>query len=229
MCVYQARQLLLCDEKMFANEVRDDIEGFILAGGASSRMGKDKGQLKLAGNTFVARINEAMLSIASSTSIVGAKEDCARFGLQVVPDVYAGWGALGGLHAALHACRARWALVVACDLPFASAELFTRLASLCGNFDAVVPVQMDARPQPLCALYRTAACRARAQELIEMQERRPRALLQAVNTRLVAWEELADLKDAAILLMNVNTPEDYAEARATQVLIANAKGSKSAG
>ncbi len=199
---------------MFDNKTRDDIEGFILAGGASSRMGTDKAQLKLAGRPFIARINEALLSIVGSTSIVGAKEDYARVGLPIVPDVYAKWGALGGLHAALHACRARWALVIACDLPFVSTELFTRLASLRGNFDAVVPVQMDARPQPLCALYHTAACRTRAQELIERQEeRRPRALLQAVNTRLVAWEELADLKDAAILLMNVNTPEDYAQAR----------------
>ncbi len=193
-----------------------DIEGFILAGGASSRMGANKAQLKLAGRTFVACISDALSSIATSTRVVGASEEAASNNLQIVPDVYAKWGALGGVHAALHACRAEWALIVACDLPFVSAELFGRLASLRGNFDAVVPVQEDGRPQPLCALYRAAACRNPAQALIENQERRALALLQTVRTRWVSSEEFSDLKNAAILLMNVNTPEDYEQAHETQ-------------
>ncbi len=194
---------------MSGNQLRD-IEGFILAGGASSRMGTNKAHLKLAGRTFVAHISDALSSIASSTRVVGARqEEDASNNLQIVPDVYAQWGALGGVHAALHACCAEWALIVACDLPFVSAELFRRLASLRGNFDAVVPVQKDARPQPLCALYRVAACRDPSQALIENGERRPRALLQRVRTRWAVSEEFSDLKNAAILLMNVNTPEDY--------------------
>ena len=200
---------------MSGNQLRD-IEGFILAGGAASRMGTNKAQLKLTGRTFVAHISDALSSIASSTRLVGAGQESAAHGLRVVPDVYAQWGALGGVHAALHACRAEWALIVACDLPFVSAELFGRLASLRGNFDAIAPVQADGRPQPLCAIYRVAACRNPAQALIEKQERRALALLQTVRTRWAASEEFSDLQNAAILLMNVNTPEDYEQARETQ-------------
>lgn len=200
---------------MFDDQLRD-IEGFILAGGTSSRMGTNKAQLKLAGRTFVACISDALSSIATSTRVVGASEEAASNDLRIVPDVYTKWGALGGVHAALHACRAEWALIVACDLPFVSAELFGRLASLRGNFDAIAPVQADGRPQPLCALYRVAACLDPAQALIEKQERRPRVLLQTVRTRWVASEEFSDLQNAAILLMNVNTPEDYEQARETQ-------------
>ena len=189
------------------------IEGFILVGGASSRMGTDKAQLHLDGQTFVERINSALNEVVAQTSLVGALEESAPWPLPVVADVYLKWGALGGVHAALCACRAPWAAVVACDLPFVTGELFVHLASLRENFDAVVPVQGDGRPQPLCALYRVEPCRKRAEELIAAGERRPRALLRAVETRRVAMAELADIEGAPLFFTNVNTPEDYLEAR----------------
>ena len=190
-----------------------EIEGFILVGGASSRMGTDKAQLHLDGQTFVERIRRALSLAGAQTSLVGALEESATWHLPVVADVYRKWGALGGLHAALAACRAPWAAVVACDLPFVTGELFMHLASLRENFDAVVPVEQDGRPQPLCALYRVEPCRKRAEELIAAGEHRPRALLRAVETRWVAMADLADIKGAPLFFTNVNTPEDYLEAR----------------
>lgn len=88
-----------------------------------------------------------------------------------------------------------------------------RLASLRENFQAVVPVQPDGRWQPLCALYRAAVCRERAEELIASGERRPRALLNQVSTRRVAFAELSDLQGANLFFTNINTPEDYENAR----------------
>lgn len=195
------------------NFIMLEIEGFILAGGASSRMGADKAQLHLEGQTFVERISSALSSVAARTSLVGAPEESVAWHLPVVADVYVKWGALGGLHAALFASRAPWAAVVACDLPFVTGELFARLSSLRENFDAVVPVQQDGRPQPLCALYRVEPCRKRAEELIAAGERRPRALLRAVETRRVEMAELADMEGAPLFFTNVNTPEDYLAAR----------------
>ena len=189
------------------------IEGFILAGGASSRMGTDKAQLHLDGQTFVERISSALTSIVAQTSLVGVQETSALWHLPVVADVYLKWGALGGLHAALDACRAPWAAVIACDLPFITGELFARLASLRENYDAVVPVQRDGRPQPLCALYRVEPCRKRAEELIAAGEHRPRALLLAIKTRWVEMAELEDIEGASLFFTNVNTPEDYLQAR----------------
>ena len=193
------------------------IEGFILVGGASSRMGSDKAQLYLDGRSFVERVAGALSSVAARVSLVGASSAAAAAGVQTtglpfVPDVYEKWGALGGLHAALCACRAPWAAVVACDLPYVTGGLFERLATLRENFDAVVPVQSDARLQPLCALYAVEPCRRRAEELIASDERRPRALLRAVRARRVASSELADLEGAPLFFMNINTPEDYAQA-----------------
>ncbi|HUQ33062.1 MAG TPA: molybdenum cofactor guanylyltransferase [Pyrinomonadaceae bacterium] len=192
-----------------------EVEGFILAGGASSRMGTDKARLELDGLNFVERIESALASITTRASLVGVPVERGREwpALTVVSDVHVKWGALGGLHAALAACEAEWAAVVACDLPFVTGELFVRLASLRENFDAVVPIQADGRLQPLCALYRVSTTLTRVEELIADGERRPRAMLNLIQTRIVAFEELNDLPGADSFFLNVNTPEDYAHAR----------------
>jgi molybdopterin-guanine dinucleotide biosynthesis protein A len=177
-------------------------------------MGTDKAQLDLGGQNFVERIHLALGSITSETSLVGAKSaGTVPTQLPRVPDVHIKWGALGGLHASLAACRVEWAAVVACDLPFVTGELLVRLASLREDFEAVVPVQPDGRWQPLCALYRARVCHEHAGELIASGERRPRALLKLVRTRLVAFEELTDLRGANRFFSNINTPEDYENAR----------------
>lgn len=198
--------------KEVVSSADDSIEGFILVGGRSSRMGEDKALLVLDEQSFVERISEALSEIARRQSLVGARRHY-RSRLRNVPDVFAEWGALGGLHAALSNCEARWAAVVACDLPFVTGELFRRLAGLRSDYDAVVPVQQDGREQPLCALYRTDVCSRRAEELIKSGERRPRALLASVRTRRVAFDELADLEGAHLFFMNINTPEDYEQAK----------------
>lgn len=187
----------------------EQIEAFILAGGASSRMGTDKSQLLLENQTFVERIAATLLTVTNSIRLVGGRENSK---LPTIDDIYPQWGALGGLHAALSACRREWAIVIACDLPFVTAELFRSLASRRADHDAVVPIQPDGRPQPLAALYRIDPCARRATELIETGRRRPLDLLQSVNTRWVAFAEIANLAQAERFFVNINTPEDYYEA-----------------
>ncbi len=153
------------------------------------------------------RIAETLLEVTGSITLVGSRQPNSRCALAT--DVYPGWGALGGLHAALAACRTEWAIVAACDLPLVTAELFKHLASLRANHDAVVPLQMDGRPQPLSALYRIEPCLKRATELIEAGRRRPLDLLELVNTRWVRFSELRNLDQAENFFVNINTPDDY--------------------
>lgn len=185
-------------------------EAFILAGGASSRMGADKSQLLLDNQTLVERITATLRMVTDSVSLVGGA--AASSNLPLVADVYPKWGALGGLHAALTACRHEWAIVVACDLPLVTAELFHCLASLRGEHDAVVPIQPDGRPQPLAAFYSAAPCRRVATELIEAGRRRPLDLLENVRTRWVDFVEIANLTQAERFFVNINSPEDYYDA-----------------
>jgi molybdopterin-guanine dinucleotide biosynthesis protein A len=187
----------------------DSIEGFILVGGQSRRMGTDKSQLLFAGQTFIDRIAGELFAVANSVKLVGGEARPTKFNLQTVPDVYPRWGALGGVQAALSACVGEWALVVGCDFPFVTRQLFSQLASVRADFEAVAPIQDDGIVQPLCALYRIEPCLRLAEQFIKSAERKPIALLQSVKTRWVSFAELRSLEDADRFFDNINTPEDY--------------------
>ncbi len=188
----------------------DSLEGFILAGGQSRRMGTDKSRLRLAGQTFVERIAGELAAVTSSVKLVGGTLSSAN--LPSVPDVYPQWGALGGVQAALSACTVEWALVVACDFPFVTRQLFNRLAGVRGNFEAVAPIQSDGIAQPLCSFYRVEPCLRVAEQFIKSGERKPVALLQSVQTRWVPFAEIRSLEGANRFFDNINTPEDYLRA-----------------
>lgn len=191
-----------------------DVEGFILVGGQSRRMGRDKAELLLGGQTLAARIVDALSGVTRRVSLVGARTGYAGLDLPNVPDLHLDWGALGGIHAALAASGADWIIVVACDLPFVTGELFARLESLINEeIDAVVPLQSDSRPQPVCALYRRETCRKEVENLIAAGEHTPRTLLANVRTRYVEFAELNDLPGAGRFFLNVNTPADFQAAK----------------
>jgi molybdopterin-guanine dinucleotide biosynthesis protein A len=195
-----------------------DVEAFILVGGQSSRMGSDKSQLVFGQRTSVEHIGGALRTLIPRVRVVGARNAEAFADLRNVPDTHERWGALGGIHAALTACRSEWAVIVACDLPLISPDLLARLWQFADgaegeDLDAIVPIQPDERPQPLCALYRRESCLAASGQLISEGEHKPRTLLAQVRTRWVAFNELSDLPGAADFFLNVNTPDDYQRAK----------------
>lgn len=191
-----------------------DVEGFILVGGASSRMGADKSRLLLNGKTTTSLITEALRGVTEKVSLVGSSADGS---LRIIPDLHERWGPLGGIEAALSACETEYCLVVACDLPFLTSELLTYLVQLRSEadstFEAVVPLQSDGRPQPLCAVYQRVPCLIAAEKSIALGQHTPRAMLDKVNTRYVNFNEFADLTDSEHFFFNLNRPADYERAK----------------
>lgn len=184
-------------------------------------MGTDKAHLQIGGQDFVARIAKSLSPITSCISVVSSKPEARLWGWPVVQDVHQNCGSLGGIQAALSSGRQAWALIVACDLPFVTSELFQFLAAHRAPrdrhvelFQAVAPVQADGRPQPLCALYAREPGVERATQLLAAGELRPRALLGQLRTRWVAAHEINHLRGASLFFMNINTPPDYAQALA---------------
>ena len=191
-----------------------DVQGFILVGGASRRMGRDKAHLRLGPETMLERIAAQLSPVTSSVTLVGSPQAYVGHSLPTVPDVYEKWGALGGIHAALSAAKTDWIIVVACDLPFVTRDLFERLKSFAGeSLDAIVPIQPDGRPQPVCALYRRQTCLPEIERLVGEGEHAPRALLRSVRTEYALFRELADLPGAENFFLNLNTPEDFGAAK----------------
>ena len=195
-----------------------DVQGFILVGGASRRMGQDKAQLRLGQETMLERIAAQLSPVASSVTLVGSPQAYVGHSLPTVPDVHERWGALGGIHAALSAAKTDWSIVIACDLPFVTRDLFERLKSFADespykSIDSIVPLQPDGRPQPVCALYRRETCLPEIERLVSAGEHTPRALLANVRTQYVQFAELSDLPGAENFFLNLNTPEDFTRAK----------------
>lgn len=209
----------------FVVNIYDDIFGYILAGGASSRMGWPKSELMLGGKSLAERAVSTMSALTGErVTIVGSNFSSEFFGVEVkvVSDNTRalklrddnGRAPIIGLYTALTDADNEWIAVLAVDLPFVSGELLSRLASMRHEeTDAVVPVQPDGRLQPLCALYRREVCLAAARIAIEASELSLHKLLSELRLRRVEPSGLNDLQNAANFFLNVNTPEDLERAK----------------
>jgi len=189
-----------------------DVEAFILVGGRSSRMGKDKSGLRFGDRSAVALIAASLQVVAHTIRSVGGAVPAVE-GLPNIADAHDQWGPLAGIEAALCNSSSEYSVIVACDLPFVTGKLFERLMGLADHWAAIVPLQSDGRPQPLCAIYRRAPCLAVARQAIANGEHSPRALLDQIQTRYVSFSELSDLDGSEYFFFNVNTPENYERAQ----------------
>lgn len=91
--------------------------GFVLAGGRSSRMGRDKALLDFAGRPLIVHMLSILRDAGLPASIAGASADLAAFA-PIVPDIEPGLGPLGGICSALAAASARYAVFISVDMPF---------------------------------------------------------------------------------------------------------------
>ena len=189
-----------------------DVQGFILVGGASSRMGRDKARLKFGDLTAVELIANALHEVTDHVTTVGWPESKV-VQLPNIPDLRRNWGPLAGIEAALRHAKSPSCLIVGCDFPFVTGALFERLLQATDDAEAVVPLQDDGRPQPLCAFYRVSPCLTAIKHALADDEHAPRALLDRVRTRYLPFSELSHLEGAEHFFFNVNTPEHYQRAQ----------------
>jgi molybdopterin-guanine dinucleotide biosynthesis protein A len=196
------------------------FDGFVLVGGASSRMGQDKAQMVLDGKKFFERAAIVLGEISCGRlSLVGRQSaqlsTDSELDLDAFPDLRIAGEVLhrapiAGLYTALINARAPWIAVLACDLPFVTGDLMTKLASFCSDdFDAVVPIQQDTRPQPLCALYRREKCLVVVEEMLKTGDLKLQRFLSRISPRYVDFAEIAGLIGSANFFLNINRRDDY--------------------
>jgi molybdopterin-guanine dinucleotide biosynthesis protein A len=125
----------------------------ILAGGASSRMGRNKALLPFRGRPLLHHLLDVLKPLFSEI-LLSANDPApySAFGLRVVPDLFAERSSLAGVHALLKAATAPRVFVVACDLPFLNPDLIRKLLSNPGDFDVIIP-ESDEGLEPLHAIY----------------------------------------------------------------------------
>jgi len=178
--------------------------GYLLVGGASSRMGTDKALLPFGGATLGQSAAARVESAAGSVTLVGNLQLGARFGYPAIPDLYPGEGPLGGILTALGHTSADWNLVVACDMPAVSAGFLAGLldAAVASGADALLPAGPAGRPEPLCAVYHRRS-RAALERAFTGGVRKILAALEEISVCVLPVEEPG-------IFQNLNTPEEWA-------------------
>ena len=183
------------------------ITGLLLAGGGSTRMGRDKAELDFEGEPLAARVMGCLRQVCGEVLV--ASGDGSRLGwlgVPQVPDAIPGVGPLGGIVAGLERASFDVVAVVAVDMPYANAGLLRLLAALRHDEDAVIPVS-ERGSEPLHAVYTKAAGTAFRRALQE-GERSVHRAVRSLRVREVGPDVWRRVDPEGRFAINVNRPED---------------------
>ena len=181
----------------------------IVAGGRSSRMGREKAFALVRGLSIIDRL-VACLSTQGSDIAINVNGNAQRFlgkGLPVVGDLRQVATPLAGLHASLsYACENGFdaVLTVPSDTPFLPADLTPRL--LAASQPAAIAASAG-QQHYLTGLWSSELLPALARALDEPRTPRLQDWARICDATVVDWP--CDPYDP---FFNVNTPEDLAEA-----------------
>ncbi len=215
--------------------MRQTIAGFVLAGGGSTRFGRDKALVQIGHELLLARLCSAVLSVAPEVSIIGTPERYGSFGIACVADRWPGEGPLGGIVTALLATREggsrerpagmsalpgeretsrrEWNLIVGCDMPFLTREWLAYLIrrALASEAEVVAPKSAHGL-EPLCACWRTSAAE-KLRHAFEGGVRRVSDGMKHLSMEVLDETHWKRFDSAERLFWNMNTPDDYDEAK----------------
>jgi molybdopterin-guanine dinucleotide biosynthesis protein A len=188
--------------------LRTDLAAVLLAGGQSSRMGRDKALLRIGGQPLIHLLAKRLLEVAEQVFVSAPDPAMYAFlSLPCVRDVYAGCGPLAGLHAAMLQSERPLMLVLACDLPRVSASLLQILIDAASDYDVVIPETSDGRLHPVCAVYRRT-CLAAAERCLQSGEYRMLHLFEDRNLRVLRLRP-RDFHFPDSVLSDMNSPRDW--------------------
>jgi molybdopterin-guanine dinucleotide biosynthesis protein A len=182
----------------------------ILAGGASTRMRRNKALLPFRGKPLI-RHQLDLLQPLFSEILISANNPApfADLGIRVVPDVFAEPCSLSGIHALLEAVTAPRLFVVACDMPFLNPDLIERMLEVPGDFDVIVP-ETEEGLEPLHAIYSRSclpaierSAKARRWKISDFYEG---LWVDQMEVRTGVW-----LVEGRSPFLNANTPDQWHE------------------
>jgi molybdenum cofactor guanylyltransferase len=187
-----------------------------LAGGKSTRLGRNKLAEIIGGYTLLERVLSS-LAVFNAEIIVVTSPDISlppiadRYALKVVNDIYPGTGSLGAIYTGLASSKTHLNLVVACDMPFLNIRLLRYMLSISHGYD-LVAYNKDDRPEPLHAIY-SKNCLAPMKSLIEQNKLRIIGILPFIRARYLEPAEIERFDPGYLSFFNINTQEDLQKAR----------------
>ncbi|HYT78292.1 MAG TPA: NTP transferase domain-containing protein [Actinomycetota bacterium] len=185
------------------------MAGLVLCGGGSARMRREKALISVSGRPLVLHVARILEQAAAPVLLApGHSGRLGALGYDEVDDAVPGSGPLGGLLGGLIESPHHLTAVVAVDMPFASAALFTLLAELLRDEDAVVP-RTGSGPEPLHAVYSRAALPILRSALAD-RELALHMVLSRLRVRWVDQDEWATADPSGRFAVNLNVEGDLA-------------------
>ena len=194
-----------------------DVSCIILAGGKSTRLGRNKVVEKIGNQSLLERVVTRLSAFQSDIIVVAAKHsnlpELTGFpNLRIVQDIYPDRGSLGGIYSGLVNSKTFYNLVVACDMPFLSLDLIRYMIEIAGGYDVVVPRESQEVFEPLHAIY-SLNCIAPLEMLIRDDRFKILELFALVKVRYVEVAEIDRFDPQHISFFNVNTEADLRAGR----------------
>ncbi|MEP0862531.1 MAG: molybdenum cofactor guanylyltransferase [Ignavibacterium sp.] len=188
-----------------------DITGVILAGGKSSRMGKNKSLLRIGNQTIIERIADLMKSIFSEVILItNTPAEYSFLNLPTFEDIYKWKGPLAGIHSALVHSTTEKIFVLSCDVPLMSKEMIEYIVDYKSD-KPIIFCEAAGYHQPLVGVYSKIILKE-IENFISMTEVSDKSFhhfLKSVEAEIIHPEKLSFYKDE--LFFNVNRPEDFEE------------------
>lgn len=182
------------------------IRGVILAGGKSSRMGRDKGLTVVNGKPMVQWIIETLLELPLNPPVIIANNpEYERFGIPVFQDVVKDKGPLGGIYTAMEMCSDDALLIVSCDTPFVEGRVLEKLIS--GLPEKPVKVlRYDSGTHYLMGIY-SVAVKEKLKTFLDANRLRVSEFVEACSASYINVGE-TEVADPENCFRNINRLED---------------------
>jgi molybdopterin-guanine dinucleotide biosynthesis protein A len=178
----------------------------VVAGGKSTRMGRDKSFVVLNGRPLIEHVLERTRGLGQAETILIVNQPTlyAHLGLPMFADLLPDKGSLGGIYTAIHHSGAPHTLCVACDMPFLNAELLRYQISLAPDYDVVAP-RVDHYPEGLHAVY-SRACLPAIHARLAADRLKVIGFYQDVRARYLDEPEWQRFDPEGLSFRNINTP-----------------------
>ena len=175
----------------------------LLAGGKSSRMGRDKAFLEIAGEPLWQRQVATLRRLSPEQLMISGPRHQEWSENEIVEDALAEAGPLAGVAAALRNCVTPWLVVLAVDLPEMTTDFLRLLLALCQDQKGVAP-RTSEHFEPLAAVY-PAACAGLAETALREGDFSMQSFVRHARAQELLLERF--LSDAeTVLFANLNTP-----------------------
>jgi molybdopterin-guanine dinucleotide biosynthesis protein A len=185
------------------------VEGYILAGGKSRRMGEDKGLIPYYGMPMVKHVIDQLNPAVDKLTIITEHEGYKQFGLDTIPDLIKDIGPAGGIYTALKNATSDKIFITGCDMPFIKTEAIAFMIQSSEDSEITVPV-WDKNPEPLFAVY-SKECLPLWEELIKSGIHKLQRLIASFNLKEIRVNDSEIL--SADMFTNINTPDDFIKAK----------------